>query len=204
MRRLVLPSMLLALTFLTSLDARAGQVERPRKPHILVIMADDLGWKDVGYHGSEIRTPNIDRMATAGARLEQFYVMPVCTPTRGCLMTGRYPMRNGLQSGVNRPWSQWGLPLEERTLAQALREAGYRTAITGKWHLGHFKPEYLPTRRGFDHQYGHYCGQIDYFTHRRETGLDWHQDDKALREDGYSTQLISRTSTSRSMPRSRT
>ncbi len=73
-------------------------------------------------------------------------------------MTGRYPMRHGLQVGVVRPWAQYGLPLEERTLAQALKESGYATAITGKWHLGHFAPEYLPTKRGFDHQYGHYNG----------------------------------------------
>ena len=72
------------------------------------------------------------------ARLEQFYVQPVCSPTRRALMTGRYPFRHGLQVGVVRPWAQYGLPLEERTLAQALHEAGYQTAITGKWHLGAF------------------------------------------------------------------
>jgi arylsulfatase A-like enzyme len=80
--------------------------------------------------------------------------------------------------------------LEERTLPQALKKAGYETAITGKWHLGHFRPEYLPTHRGFDHQYGHYNGAIDYFTHIRDGGLDWHRDDKALHEEGYSTHLI--------------
>ncbi len=84
----------------------------------------------------------------------------------------------------------YGLPLDERTLAQALKEAGYETAITGKWHLGHFEPEYLPTQRGFDHQYGHYNGAIDYFDHTREGGLDWHRDGKALHEEGYSTNLI--------------
>ena len=162
----------------------------PKRPHVVFLLADDLGWKDVGYHASEIKTPNLDRISVAGARLEQFYVMPVCSPTRCCLMTGRYPMRTGLQSGVVRPWAQYGLPLDERTLAQALKEAGYVTAITGKWHLGHFEPEYLPTRRGFDHQYGHYNGAIDYFDHTREGGLDWHRDDKVLREEGYSTNLI--------------
>src|SRR5207237_281075 len=83
-----------------------------------------------------------------------------------------------------------GLPLEERTLPQALREAGYETAVCGKWHLGHFRHEYLPTRRGFEHQYGHYNGAIDYFTHERDGGLDWHRDDRALREEGYSTALV--------------
>ncbi len=106
------------------------------------------------------------------------------------LLTGRYPMRYGLQVGVVRPWAQYGLPLEERTLPQALREAGYETAITGKWHLGHVRPEYLPTRRGFEHQYGHYNGALDYFTHIRDGGFDWHRDDRVSRDEGYSTHLI--------------
>src|SRR5437762_791647 len=162
------------------------------KPNILFILADDMGWGDVGFHNSEIKTPNIDRLAAAGARLEQFYVQPVCSPTRAALMTGRYPMRHGLQVGVVRPWAQYGLPLEERTLPQALKEAGYETAICGKWHLGHFRPEYLPTHRGFDHQYGHYNGAIDYFTHMRDNGFDWHRDDKACRDEGYSTALVAK------------
>src|SRR5437660_200609 len=160
-----------------------------KRPHILFLLADDLGWGDVGYHGSEIKTPNLDQLAAAGARLEQFYVQPVCSPTRAALMTGRYPMRQGLQVGVVRPWAQYGLPLEERPLPQALREVGYETAICGKWHLGHFRPEYLPTRRGFDHQYGHYNGALDYFTHMRDNGFDWHRDDKECRDEGYSTHL---------------
>jgi arylsulfatase A-like enzyme len=107
-------------------------------------------------------------------------------------MTGRYPMRHGLQVGVVRPWAQYGLPLDERTLPQALKEAGYATAICGKWHLGHFAPEYLPTRRGFDRQYGHYNGALDYFTHMRDGGFDWHRDDKECRDEGYATHLIAR------------
>jgi arylsulfatase A-like enzyme len=162
------------------------------KPNFVFFLADDLGWGDVGYHGSEIRTPNIDKLAAAGARLEAFYVQPVCSPTRAALMTGRYPMRHGLQVGVVRPWAQYGLPLDERTLPQALKEAGYATAIVGKWHLGHFQPEYLPTRRGFDHQYGHYNGALDYFTHVRDGGLDWHRDDKSCRDEGYSTHLLAK------------
>ncbi|MGE0756377.1 MAG: sulfatase-like hydrolase/transferase [Pirellulaceae bacterium] len=164
-------------------------VGRPR-PNIVFLLADDLGWSDVGYHGSEIRTPQIDRLAQAGARLEAFYVQPVCSPTRAALMTGRYPMRHGLQVGVVRPWAQYGLPLEERTLAQALGDAGYTTAICGKWHLGHFQPAYLPTRRGFRHQYGHYNGALDYFTHERDGGFDWHRDDQVCRDAGYTTELL--------------
>jgi len=162
------------------------------KPNILFILSDDQGWADVGWHGKDIKTPNLDALAARGARLEQFYVMPVCSPTRGSLMTGRYPMRYGLQVGVVRPWAQYGLPLEERTLPQALKEAGYTTAICGKWHLGHFQPAYLPTQRGFDHQYGHYNGALDYFTHVRDGGLDWHRDDKVCRDEGYSTFLVAK------------
>jgi arylsulfatase A-like enzyme len=164
--------------------------ESAPRPNILYILADDLGWADVGFHGGEIKTPNLDGLAASGARLEQFYVQSVCSPTRAALLTGRYPMRLGLQVGVVRPWAQYGLPLAERTLPQALQEAGYATVITGKWHLGHFDPAYLPTRRGFGQQYGHYNGAIDYFTHMRDGGLDWHRSDQALIEEGYSTHLI--------------
>jgi arylsulfatase A-like enzyme len=153
-------------------------------------MADDLGFKDVGYCGGWIKTPMIDKLAAAGTRLDQFYVQPVCSPTRSSLMTGRYPMRYGLQAGVVRPWAQHGLPLEERTLAEALKGAGYVTAICGKWHLGHLDRRYLPTARGFDHQYGHYNGALDYFTHIRDGALDWNRNDKPLHEEGYTTDLI--------------
>jgi len=158
----------------------------------VVILADDLGWGDVGYHGSQIKTPNIDSLAATGARLEQFYVQPVCTPTRAAFLTGRYPLRYGLQVDVVRPHSQHGLALTERTLPQALKEAGYATAIVGKWHLGHARPEYLPMQRGFDHQYGHYTGGIDYFKHRRSGGHDWRRDQQELHEQGYSTELMGR------------
>ncbi len=163
------------------------------RPNVVFLLADDLGRADCGFMGgTQIKTPRIDKLAAAGTMLDAFYVQPVCSPTRAALMTGRYPMRHGLQVGVVRPWAQYGLPLEERTLAQALQEAGYTTAIIGKWHLGHFAPEYLPTRRGFDHQYGHYNGAIDYFSHIRDGGFDWHKDDTVCRDEGYSTHLIAR------------
>lgn len=161
-------------------------------PHIVVLLADDLGWGDVGYQGSEIDTPNIDALAERGTRFSQFYVQPVCSPTRGALLTGRYPMRLGLQCGVVRPWAEHGLPLDERTLPQALREIGYKTAIVGKWHLGHNQPEYLPLQRGFDQQYGHYNGALDYFTHDRDGGFDWHKNDERNNDEGYTTDLIGR------------
>jgi arylsulfatase A-like enzyme len=164
--------------------------EAAPKPNIVFFLLDDLGYTDVSFHGGDLKTPNIDRLANAGAKLEAFYVQPVCSPTRAALMTGRYPMRHGLQVGVVRPWANYGLPLDERTLAQGLQSAGYTTAICGKWHLGHFAPEYLPTRRGFTHQYGHYNGALDYFTHERDGGFDWHRDDKVNRDEGYSTVLL--------------
>ena len=180
---------ILALVVFLAVGCAARAAERP---NIIVVLADDLGSGDVGWRGGEIKTPNLDRLALGGARLENFYVQPLCSPTRAAFLTGRYPMRYGLQVGVVRPWAQHGLPLQERTLADALGEAGYTTAVFGKWHLGHHAPEYLPTRRGFDRQYGHYNGALDHFDHTRDGGLDWHRDDKPVREEGYTTHLIAR------------
>lgn len=171
------------------LVAKHGETPRP---NVVLIVADDLGWADVGWHKGTIQTPHLDRLAQGGTRLEAHYVQPVCSPTRAALMTGRYPIRHGLQVGVVRPWAQYGVPLEEQTLAQGLKTAGYATAICGKWHLGHYRPEYLPTRRGFDHQYGHYNGAIDYNTHMRDGGFDWHRDDQVCRDEGYSTHLLAK------------
>ncbi|MCC6512055.1 MAG: arylsulfatase [Pirellulaceae bacterium] len=162
------------------------------KPNIVVILADDLGRHDCSFMGGQIATPRLDKLAGSGARLDAFYVQPVCSPTRAAFMTGRYPMLHCLQTGVVLPWAQYGLPLEERTIATGLRQAGYATAVVGKWHLGHFRPEYLPRQRGFDFQYGHYNGAIDYFTHDRDGGHDWHRNDKESRDEGYSTHLIAR------------
>jgi arylsulfatase A-like enzyme len=179
------------LSLLLAIRAEAAEVHCA-KPNILFILADDLGWNDVSYHGGHIKTPHIDELAASGARLEQFYVQPLCTPSRAAFITGRYPIRYGLQADVIRDWSTYGLSLDEKTIATTLKEAGYSTGIIGKWHLGHFKPEYLPTHRGFDYQYGSYCAAINYFTHMRDQGLDWHRNDKALREEGYSTILIAK------------
>jgi len=88
----------------------------PQRPNIVYIVADDLGWKDVGFHGSDIKTPNIDKLAETGARLEQFYVQPMCTPTRAALLTGRYPFRYGLQTAVIPTPSKYGLATDERLL----------------------------------------------------------------------------------------
>ena len=133
-----------------------------QKPNVVYIMSDDQGWKDVGYHGSDIKTPNIDRLASGGARLEQYYSQQICTPSRAALMTGRYPFRYGLQSFVIAAGHTYGLPTDEYIISQALHDAGYYTAIVGKWHLGHADPKYWPRQRGFDYQYGPLIGEIDY------------------------------------------
>ena len=161
-----------------------------QKPNILFIVADDLGWKDVGFHGSDIRTPNLDKLAAAGAKLEQFYAQPMCTPTRAALMAGRYPMRYGLQTGVIPTGGTYGLATDERLLPQVLKEAGYTSAIIGKWHLGHADNKYWPRQRGFDYQYGPLIGEIDYFTHECEGKVDWYRNNKVVKEKGYSTTLF--------------
>ncbi len=160
------------------------------KPNIVVIVADDLGWKDVGFHGSDIRTPNLDKLAAGGARLEEYYVQPMCTPTRAALLTGRYPLRYGLQTGVIPAGEKYGLPTDEWLLPQALAEAGYTTAIIGKWHLGHGDRKFWPRQRGFDYQYGPLIGEIDYFSHECEGVVDWYRNNRQVVEKGYSTTLL--------------
>ena len=179
------------MTILIRVSADAQQNTGPAQPpNIVYIISDDQGWKDVGYHGSDIKTPNIDALAAGGARLEQFYAQPMCTPTRAALMTGRYPFRYGLQTAVILSTHTYGLATEEWLLPQALQAAGYETAIVGKWHLGHADPKYWPRQRGFDHQYGPLIGEIDYFTHEQHGVLDWYRDNKPVREEGYSTILL--------------
>jgi arylsulfatase A len=130
------------------------QAQTPRKPNIVVILADDLGYGDIGTFGAtDIRTPNIDGLATNGIKLTSFYsASPVCSPTRAALITGRYPRRLGIDH-VFFPESFTGIPSEEVTIAEALKGNGYRTAIFGKWHLGHHR-QFLPLQNGFDEYYG--------------------------------------------------
>jgi arylsulfatase A-like enzyme len=162
----------------------------PPRPNIVYILSDDQGWKDVGFHGSDIKTPNIDQLAQGGARLDQFYAQPMCTPSRAALMTGRYPQRYGLQTLVIPSAGTYGLATDEWLLPQALKEAGYQTAIVGKWHLGHADRKYWPQQRGFDYQYGPLLGEIDYFTHSAHGTRDWFRNGTLLKEDGYVTHLI--------------
>jgi len=160
------------------------------KPNIIVILADDLGNADLGYRGGQVKTPNLDDLARGGVRMESFYTLPVCTPGRAALMTGRHPMRYGLQTLVIFPSHKYGLSTDERTLPQALKEAGYQTYMVGKWHLGHAFEKYWPQNRGFDHFYGNLIGEVDYFTKLRGGVVDWQRDGTYLREDGYYMDLI--------------
>ncbi len=190
MNRTVARILMTVFCFLACVLTYASQSVAAEKPDIVFIMSDDQGAYDVSWRDPEIKTPNLDKLALAGARLEQFYVLPVCSPTRAALMSGRYPMRYGLQVAVIRPWANYGLPLEERMLPDALREAGYTTAICGKWHLGSFDKAYWPNARGFDHAYGHLLGAIDYFDHTRDGQKDWYRNGESLHEEGYATDLI--------------
>jgi arylsulfatase A-like enzyme len=162
------------------------------KPNILILLADDSGYADFGFNGSKIiKTPNLDRFAAQGIKLTDFRACPMCSPTRAGLMTGRYPIRFGMMKAVVPPWSKYGIPSEENTIAELLAKAGYeQRGIMGKWHLGHARKAFLPLENGFTFFYGHYNGAIDYFTHEREGELDWHLNEATSRDKGYSTDLI--------------
>jgi arylsulfatase A-like enzyme len=178
----ILPLLLLAIGVVT--------VSAAEKPNIIVVLADDLGNADLGYRGSKIKTPHLDKLANTGVRLESYYGQQVCTPARAALMTGRYPMRHGLQTFVIFPAHKYGLPTDEVTLPQALKSAGYSTWMVGKWHLGHADEKYWPQHRGFDHFYGNLVGEVDYFTKERGGLVDWQRNGKFIKEEGYHTALI--------------
>jgi arylsulfatase B len=179
---------------LTAFIRAEGATSAPRAPNVLIILADDLGRSDVGFAGStEIKTPNLDKFAASGVRLDRFYACPVCSPTRAGLLTGRWPLRFGLMKAVIPPWSDFGLPETERLMPELLASAGYeRRGMVGKWHLGHSRQAFLPPQRGFTSFYGHYNGAIDSFTHEREGETDWHDGAKTVKEEGYSTDILAR------------
>ena len=170
--------------------AQSADAAGTTKPNILFILCDDLGWHDVGYHGSDIKTPNLDKLAETGARLEEYYVQPMCTPTRAAFLTGRYPIRYGLQTAVIPSAGRYGLATDEWLLPQALKQAGYSTALVGKWHVGHFDVKYWPGERGFDQTYGPLIGEIDHFTHASHGVTDWYRNGNLVKEPGYDTELF--------------
>ncbi len=187
MRHLILKSLAALCVGLFAL-ASATAAEHP---NIIHIVADDLGWKDVGFNGcTDIKTPALDALAAGGAKLSQFYVQPMCTPTRAALMTGRYPFRYGLQTIVIPGPAGYGLDTSEYLMPQCLKDAGYATAIIGKWHLGHADVKYWPKQRGFDYQYGAMIGELDYYTHSDAGVLDWFRNNLPVKEEGYATQLL--------------
>lgn len=193
---------------------------RNARPNIVFVMADDMGWGQPGFNGGDPRlTPHIDRLAAEGTRLNEYYTHSVCAPTRAAFLTGRYAFRTwsdwrsedfgkpsylaklGLELAHNERGEPTrrihALDTEERTVAEALRDAGYFTALLGKWHLGEWLPEHLPMGQGFEHQYGHYAWGIDYYTKTivhnapaRFAVYDWHRNQKPVREEGYATDLI--------------
>ena len=143
----------------------------------------------MSYHGSEIKTPNIDKLISLGVELDRFYVQPTCSPTRAELMTGKSAMKLGITRPISKN-QKLGLGLEEKILPQYLKELNYSTYLLGKWHLGSYIPDYFPTRRGFDYFYGYLTGGIGYWDHIHGGGHDWQRNEVGLREDGYVTQLI--------------
>jgi arylsulfatase B len=159
------------------------------KPNFVLFVADDAGWHDVGYHGSEIKTPNIDKLANSGVELNQFYVYPTCSPSRAALLTGKYASRFGIGEPIAMK-SEQVLPTNVKTLPEALKQVGYQTALTGKWHLG-LSLESGPSHYGFDYTYGYLHGQIDQYTHRYKNGdRTWYRGNKFIDEKGHATDLI--------------
>lgn len=167
--------------------ATAQAAAESDRPHVVIFVSDDMGWNAVGYHGSNIRTPSIDRLAREGMQLDRFYVHPICSPTRTAMMTGRSPARFGITSPLG---GSEGVPTDERFLSEAFQDAGYQTFIVGKWHLGAVGDAYSPQARGFDHFYGCRGGVIDYYTHVGGGQLDWQRNGKPIEEAGYSTDLF--------------
>jgi arylsulfatase A-like enzyme len=161
-----------------------------RQPNIVMIVADDLGYRDLGCYGSRVdTTPHIDAMAERGLRFTDFHANgPVCSPTRAALLTGRYQQRAGIENALGE--DDTGLRPGERTVARCLRGAGYATAIFGKWHLGR-KLEEGPLAHGFDEFRGHRHGAVDYFSHVTKYGdVDWWHNRRLDDEPGYCTSLI--------------
>lgn len=170
-------SLSVALALVVSCRAQAPEGDRP---NVLVIVTDDQGWGDIGYHNPAVYSPNLDALARSGARFTQHYVMPQCTPTRVALMTGRYPSRFGpqAQQANNAP----AFPIGTPTLGTLMQRAGYETNLVGKWHLG-TSTDHGPTKFGFDHSYGGLAGALGMYDHRYRKGKfaeNWHRDDEVI------------------------
>lgn len=207
--RLLRLAALLAAACSTLPAASAASTPAPAgKPNIVFILVDDLGYGDLGCMGAtDIRTPHIDRLAAEGVKFTDFYAnAPVCTPTRAGFMTGRWQQRIGLEFAfgymveqsrrVNGAWVPepdmhgLGLPLDQVTIADRLKAAGYATGAFGKWHLG-YRDEYNPTKRGFDEYFGELLGHADFYQHKYFDGTPALRDGmQRVQREGYFTDLV--------------
>ena len=154
---------------LVALATAGGAIaaQQQQQPNIVFVLADDLGSNELNFMNNTrgILTPNLDALAAQGVTLRNYYVQPICSPTRSALMTGRYTTRLGTQSSVIYWDTPWGIDLNETFLPQNLQDAGYSTAMFGKWHLGMFKEAYTPMQRGFEQHLGYYQGCGSAWTH---------------------------------------
>lgn len=176
--------------FAGSLAFAEPSADKAGRPNIVFIMADDLGFADVAFHGGNAPTPQLDRLVAEGVELTQHYVAPVCSPTRTGLMTGRCWSR----FGVTAPQNERAMPWDTVTLPRALKSVGYETCLTGKWHLGSL-PEEGPNHFGFDHSYGSLAGGVTPWLHFYKKGpvsRTWHRDEQFVDEQGHVTDLIAK------------
>jgi arylsulfatase A-like enzyme len=182
--------------FATAYALQASQKIAGQPPNIVLIFTDDQGINDVGCYGSEISTPNIDRLSKEGLKFSSWYVASsICTPSRYGLMTGRYPSRSedrllGALMFLEEGDASRGIHDGEVTIAQILRKVGYRTALIGKWHLGHGNKGFLPVSHGFETFFGHTGGCVDYFTMRYGIKPDWYRNQQISDQSGYATNVI--------------
>lgn len=187
----ILTIFILAISFLSCKNSIKNDESRSNnsQPNIILIIADDAGWNDVGYHGSEIKTPNIDKLANEGVALNRFYVYPTCSPSRASLLTGIPASRMGIVAPISGK-SDISLADSIFTLPKVLKSKGYSTALLGKWHLG-LKPESGPGAYGFDYSYGFLHGQIDQYAHTYKNGdSSWHRNGSFITEPGHVTDLL--------------
>ncbi|QXD30250.1 arylsulfatase [Opitutia bacterium ISCC 52] len=161
------------------------------KPNVILLVSDDQGWGDVGYHGGEMATPNIDQLVKDGMELNRFYTYPICSPTRTSLLTGHISMRHKVFMPFDSDSGDHTLTHDDQLMNQAFKNAGYVTMTAGKWHLGHTHVRDFPINRGFDHTYGSLEAFPDYWTHHGRGGSkDWARDGKTVFENGYMTYLF--------------
>lgn len=162
-----------------------------RCPNVVFILSDDQGYADVGFHEGIAQTPNLDKLKAQGMELRRHYTQPQCGPTRTALMSGRYPYRTAMHAGNVCPNSDWGLPGETYTMAEMFRDAGYQTAMIGKWHLGHHYESMMPENQGFDYFYGFYLGEVhSYFKHDYFGAHALHSQRTPVHTEGYMTDLF--------------